>query len=295
VDLFQLRGAESSDAFARLHRTRATRDSRLQVVYETSDDGMRAPVAFFDTRLALECDGADRFDADTTRCVPTASVAAAYFGDAACTTPVAAISTIRMPDVIESDLGGSREYRAVGPEVFRLWTRGGCSETALSAGARYFAATKILETASIARVRRTGSRISLIGLDDHDPHVVDRFVHDTDIDADCIPTRRPDGLRCIPPALEHVAIVVRFTFPDCTIPLAVAYLPAAGCQPSPSFASNPDGALRHLGGPYAGPLYERIRPGVCAVAAAPPGTEPHAVGERASDDTFASVVVEPEI
>jgi hypothetical protein len=293
AELFQLRDAESSDGFARLHRTTATRDARLQVAYETSDDGMRAPVAFYDTDLSLECDAMPSFDADTTRCAPTSSVAAAYFGDAACTIPAAAISTIRMPDAIESELGGCPEYRAVGQEVFRLWSAAGCREVALPAGARFFAATTVLETTSIERARRYGPRISLVGLDDHEVQVTDRFVYDATLDADCIPTRRPGGLRCTPPVLQHAATVVRFKKPDCTNPLPVTYVSAGGCGPKPSFASDEDGALRHLGPAYLEPLYEQIRPSVCAVSAPPPGTEPHAVGDRITDESFVPVAIEP--
>jgi hypothetical protein len=295
AELFQLREAESSDAFASLHRTTATRDARLQVVYETSDDGMRAPVAFYDTELSLECDAVPSFDAETTQCAPTSSVAAAYFGDAACTVPAAAISTIRMPDAIESELGGCPEYWAVGQEVFRLWSAAGCREVALPAGARFFAATTVLDTASVARTRRYGPRISLVGLDDHEPQITDAFVHDADLRADCTPIRRADGLRCMPPARAHLATVDRYALDDCRMPLAVAYTPGAGCESSPSFGSDDDGALRHLAPLYVEPLYEQSGSGACALATPPPGTEPHVVGDRISDTSFVPVAVEPEL
>ncbi|MDB4958787.1 MAG: hypothetical protein JWO36_6356 [Myxococcales bacterium] len=287
---FQVGEEITSDAFVRIERTAPFGTSRLQLVQDTSADGMVLPVAFHDQQLGLECAPQARPDAATSDCHPIAAELATYSADAACTVPVAAISPSIPTDAIEAVIDGCARYFAIGNEIdsTMLWAARGCFAVVAPPDRRYFEAANELALPRIPRIISDGDRVRLITLGDEELHFVDTLVHDEQLGVDCVPTMR-DVLRCMPPVIPPGYVVPNFTDSQCTISIDIAWLPSDCNASSASYTTGANGFWRHIAGPHLAPLYTRQLDGNCQLAPLVQGRLPHAVGYQLPDDMFPTV------
>jgi len=281
---FQLGDVVTHEAFARVRRNSPRGGDRLRVIDETSEDGLLVPTALFDAGLAIEC--APRpIPSGTLQCAPVSKVAANYFGDEACTRPVATLQSIALPDAIElADQGMLRDF-AVGEPLTttRLWTLTGCVAIDPPPDHRTFALGHELSLADVARNRVGSSRIQLIELG---PSLVDAHVYDSMLGVECSPGILDGSLRCLPET-RAAPIVQRFWDGLCRLPVSVAYLPVT--DRAIRYIRDPDGLWHPLGGASESPVYEHPFGSPCALAEIPAGAEPRPAGAAVASSTFALV------
>jgi hypothetical protein len=290
--------AETSDAFVRVRRSEPTGGGRLQLVRETTDDGLVAPAGFYDRELRVDCEPRVRPDALTADCAPHAVVQATYFGDDACTHPVASIGAIALPDAIEATIASCPRDYALGDQVDAepLWSL--ADATCFSAigpmGPRYFAAGTPLALGAVPRaaIAQGTRRTRLVTLGDPAFQLTDHYVHDTELGVDCAPVMR-DTLRCMPAAVPAGNVRAKFTDDACSIPIDIAYVPSGACDSPVSYAIGLDGTYRHLGDAYASAIYEISTGDTCAPAPVLPGTTPHTIGPPLRDSMFLGVTAVP--
>jgi hypothetical protein len=287
---------ETSDAFVRVRRSAPEGDQRLQLVRITSDDGLALPIGFHDRQLLLDCDPRASPDAATAECVPHARVTAELFADDACTMPVAAIGAITLPDAMEAMIDGCPHDFAIGERVAPdpLWAESGglcIGGTIADDGRRTYLAGAPLALGEVTRTVTPGRRVARVALGDPARELFDSFVHDSELGVDCAPLPRGAELRCMPAAAPAAVVAARFADAACSLRRDIAYLPAAACAGTVSYAVGPDGYYRHLGGPTAGPIYELSTGDTCMESTTPPGTAPHVVGPQVPDTTFATVTL----
>src|SRR5690606_10671422 len=138
-------GAEVTGDLVRIRRGEPEGLGELAVIYETSDDGLRVPGAYYHRGAASECTTSDRPNADTVACEPVAAMRASYFHEATCSEVVLGTPSFAPPPLAYMDTvaTGCRTFYLVGREVSAppLYERNdiGCHAIAVPDGQRFFA------------------------------------------------------------------------------------------------------------------------------------------------------------
>ena len=262
-------------------------DARVGLRIVTTADGLRAPVAFHDRELEIECSPATQADGSSA-CVPVGVPSATVFADQQCTEPAVAVVAPNVPAIVAAiDATGCTSYHTLGAPAAELYARTatGCNrvftERAFTIGAPIDAAPidRTIEADPDRRIQRIETTSG--GL-----RAFDDRLYDTAMRAECERHTKGEISRCLPigpPALRVYATS------RCSLELRVAEVVRPSCtEPAFALAETEDGVDVHaIGEPYVGELYQRdTEGGPCQLHVTPFGAKPHALGPALPIDTF---------
>lgn len=255
-EYFEL-GAELAGDLVRIRRGEPEGIGELAVIYETSDDGLRVPAAYYHRGVASECTTPDRPNAETVACEPVAAMRASYFHEATCTDVVLGTPSLVPPPLayVDTAATGCRTFYLVGDEVSAppLYERNdlGCHTIAAPAGQRFFAMESAQPQPVFTRLAdMTPHRLRTMTRESGDVRLRDPSLYDAELGTEC---RHDDELRCAP----KTTVMVQSFFADaqCQAPLSLALVPTGDCDPPVRYATDEDGRYYQLVTPHTAPIY----------------------------------------
>ena len=294
-DYYALGDPIERTALVRVKRADPIGNAQLQLVRDTSDDGLDVPVALHDRSLALDCLPRSHPDQPTTECAPTGAATAEYFHDTACSQLEVAADAFAIPVSIASlsDATGCWSDFAVGDQVGSdpLYAAIGstCFETPAPDGDEFFVAGDPLTLAMVTRVVDTISGRRLQSIELAEGELADDLLHDTMLGADCARTQLADAIRCVP--VTAATVVPLFADAQCSTAIDVALVPSGACDPPAPFAAAATGELHAVGAVHATQLYEPSTGEICAPYAVPARREVHDVGPALPESAFVAATV----
>ena len=266
-------------AFVRLLRSAPEGDGRLQTIAWHTSDGLHQPMGFHDRDLGVDCTVTADFgrDRDEVACMPPAPPIFDY-SDAACTHPVV-VASDPVPFV---QVGCGMIARIGSEQTTPIFERNGgiCAPATLPPGCACSASAR----RSTCRCSRACGRAPVACSRSRSclapcacPTV---FLHDTQLDADCVPAPSTDIARCMPP---YVNLETFYHDDICSQPVPIAREVVGACDAPVRYAYDPDG-WHVVGAVDPGPFYVPSTGDTCMQVAAP--GEPHDVGPALPADTF---------
>jgi hypothetical protein len=297
-EYFEL-GAEVPD-LVQLRRSAPHGRGELAIIDETSADGLRAPIGFYDRPHDVECSPAEQTTSDTVECVPANAALVSYFHEVGCIEPELAYTGNDVPVTAKqySPITRCWQYYKVGAEVSApplyesLPLLGTCVATAPPAGARFYlvAPQQLSVLPGLLREReQTTRRLARIDLVADDVRVPDVLLYDRELEGEC---RRDDQLRCIP--VTDAVVEPFFADSSCTIPLDLALVPTGDCDPPAKLARRGDQLFR-LGQPYTLRIHWLSTGDTCGTYAPPAPFVAWAIGPAIDPATFvqAQLAIDP--
>lgn len=266
-----------------IYRTEVAGD-HLTMAVQVSDDGLWLPTELRDRELGLPCTPAVDRDG-TTRCRPTRAHHTDWFGDSACTRPVALVDLAApAPAVVEVvDASGCPTYhRVVGSEPGPFYRRDGnlCRPSPVDPRSVGLATGPALELPALVREVESEPRRRLqrVVIDDGALRFADQRLFGLATGADCEAEDLAGTLRCLPATLAQASTL--YGSPSCAVARPVVRLPQALCG-QPAFArtapESPLIGLHAIGDPVTDTLYQAF-PGGCSPFAPPVGSLTHDAG-----------------
>lgn len=256
-EYFELGAELAGNDLARIRRGEPEGLGEVAVIYETSDDGLRVPAAFYHRGVASECTTADRPNAETVACEPVAALRASYFHEASCTDVVLGTTSFVAPPLAFMDTvaTGCRTFYLVAGEVSAppLYERNdiGCHTIAPPGGQRFFAMESAQPQPVFTRLAdMTAQRLRTITRECGDVRLRDPWLYDADLGTDC---RHDDELRCVP--ATGAMVQPFFADAQCQTPLSLALVPSGDCDPPARFATGEDGRYYPLVARHTAPIY----------------------------------------
>jgi hypothetical protein len=207
--------------------------TRLKIQWNTFEDGLRLPVAIYDTVLATTCYPADV--QGTTRCTPNTSVATA-FSDAACTRP-AIVADCSVGPYLASPAGDIHHKGDEVPATMAYQLAGTCMPFGLSGTQRLYelgARVTVDELAVLDRESIAGARLQqhvVTSIDGLRFPATDAF--DMTLDTTCIPSPTSTGIECAPYPRATSSFA---SDAGCTQPIGVYPMTSE----TPEYAATPD-------------------------------------------------------
>jgi hypothetical protein len=288
-------GREITDV-ARLHRSDPFGGDSLALVNETSDDGLRVPIAFHDVALGVECTPADRANVESVECVPNDSALISYFREVGCVEPQLAVTDGSTPSTAKqySELTRCWQYYEVGEEVTAppLYEQigGTCRPASPPSGADFYVMAGPRQTQGLVRERAAWpGRLVTIDLVRHDLRVADPRIYDRELGAEC---RLDADMRCAP--VTDAVIDPFFADSGCTVPLDLAMVPAGECDAPSKFARGLAG-VHPLVAPYTKTIFWLSTGDTCGIFAPPTGFTAWTIGPAIDPSMFvrAQLTIDP--
>ena len=261
-------------------------DGALQVLDDTSDDGLHVPAAVFDRDAVTECMLEARANAATVDCAPGDSALISYAADAACSEPKLAV-TGPVPATARqySDVTSCWTYYDIGMQTSPLPlyedVGGHCLAVSPPDGPRYFLTAGKRTLPALDRVREVSERRLLrIERVHGDVRIDDPLLFDSELAADC----RRDALgRCVPDT--DARVLPYFSDDTCGEPIDLAFVPSGACDPPARYARSGD-AIHPLLARYEAPIYELSTGDRCGLYVAPVPLEPWSIGPAQPASSF---------
>jgi hypothetical protein len=292
-EYFELGEEIATSELVHLRRSEPTGTGELARIDETTDDGLRVPVALYDRAAASECKTIDRPNAAAVDCVAVSALPAPYFHDPACNEPVvAAPPDLRPTRAIQYDVSTSCwNYFAVGDEVSArpIYELGGanCVETAAPSGARLFGMAGTIAMPTLTRERDpSNERLRPIARVAAGLRVPDELLYDAELDAEC---RHDASLRCVPRTEAMVATAESLRYysdPQCLSAISLAFVASGACDPPVRFGRDGD-VYYPLEAPYTAPIYVPSTGDTCSQYAVPTPLVAYTVGAPLDPSAFA--------
>lgn len=281
----------------RLQRSAPRGTGELAVVDETSEDGLRVPIAYYDRALEVECTPAQRANVESVECVPNDMKLASHFHEVGCQEPELVVTDGSTPITakVYSPVTRCWRYYDVGSSVAAppLYEGRGdmtCTAASPPPGAAFYLMAGPHQTQGLVREREeTMGRLARIELTRDDLRIEDPMLFDTDLEVEC---RRDEQRRCVP-ATEAV-IEPFFADPGCTTPLDLALVPAGQCDPWSMYARKGD-AYYPMGEQYTRQIYWLSTGDTCGMYRPPTSFVAYTVGPAIDPATFAraKLVIDP--
>ena len=290
---YYLLGAKLADP-ARIKRSEPRGDGDLLLVDDYSDDGLQAPVGFFDASRG-ECVTAERANADSVSCVPLDSALATYFHDGLCSEPLLTVSGSTVPGLVGSFdvVTGCQTFFPVVAELLAPQTfqniAGTCTEVQPPNGVRFYSTGARIELPALVREREVADRrLRRIDRVSGALRLEDTLVYDSELDSDCAPS----GGVCAP--IAELRTTTFFTDDTCATAVELVLVPSRTCDAPARFAVR-GGEVVPINGPYTAPFYELSTGDTCRPFVPPTPYTAHAVGEPIARERLVpfTVVAEP--
>jgi hypothetical protein len=273
----------------RLRRSEPDGAGELARIDETSEDGLRVPIALYHRAAASECKTIDRPNAAAVDCVPVSALPAPYFHDPACTEPVVgAPPDVRPTLAVQYDVPTSCwiYYEVSARPIYEL---GGanCIETAAPDGERFFGMAGTAAMPALTREREVSSeRIRAIARVAEGLRIADGLLYDAELGAEC---RHDDALHCVPRTEATVATAESLRYyadPQCLSAISLAFVASGACDPPVRFARDGD-VYYPLEAPYTAPIYVPSTGDTCSQYAVPTPLVAYNVGAPLDPSAFA--------